>query len=132
MPFGKQVVKVEQRDLVEALAGGLDHQAPGGARQRLRVVRGQGRGGDDGGAADGAPDVGEVTLAAARRTVDGEDPGGPVGPAVEPGHRLGVAGRDQEVLVAERRPLSEVEGELLGAHRSGSGPGAGGSPPGPR
>ncbi len=113
---------MEKRALARRIArkrvGGIQSEATAlwhqGVEVRLRQVAGQ----DLGCAALAPPDFQQMRLAAARRTVKRQPPQGPVGPAVDPGDRVRVAGGDQEILAAQRRPVGEIEGEL--AHPSSS------------
>jgi hypothetical protein len=54
----------------------------------------------------------QVGFAATGWAVEGQRRPRPVGPAVDPGNRLGVAGRDQKILATESRAVVEVEGQL--------------------
>ena len=78
-----------------------------------------------------APDLGEVGLAAPRGAVERQRRGRPIGPAVEPGHRLAIAVGDQEIVRPHRRTQREFERELGRRHddRSAESPDSPAPPP---
>jgi len=71
--------------------------------------------GEDDGRRALAPEMGEMRLATARRTMQNERSRRPIGPPIDPADGLGIAVRSEEIRAAERGRLTEIEGQLCHA-----------------
>ncbi len=109
---------VEMQQILLAAGGNQGVRAVDGSGGDIVGQQPVGRHDPDLGGGDGPPagrrqeDLAQMGLAAAGRAVDDQGRRRPVGPAVEPGDRLGIAGRDQEVVAAESGTGLESEAEL--------------------
>jgi hypothetical protein len=103
-------MKVKQGLLVDAPVAVFDDN-PLGQVAGLKCGADR-RGGKGAGARSGAPNLGEMGLAATGRAVNGKDATRPGRPAVDPVNRLFVAGRDQEILAATRRAVPQRQRQL--------------------
>jgi len=118
--LAQPVVELQERHLVGDRLRRIEHA---GAQ---RLTHGQGRQGGPvelTGAGARRPDPGQVALAAARRPVHHERRSGPVGPTLQPGERVPIAGRRHEVLDPGGGLMLERQQQLPGHARD---PGSGG------
>src|SRR5690242_8382416 len=91
--------------------------SPGLPGTNYKGGAGRARNRDRGGAR--APDVDEMRLAATRRTVQHERPGGPIGPPVDPAERGCIAVRNEKIGTAEGGAARQIKSELYGsAHKA--------------
>ena len=109
--LGEEIVEVQQR-LRRGAVGIVDDRRRGIAEQRRHALGLELRRIDAGRVRARREDMREMRLAAAGRAVERQRRRRPLRPAIEPGDRLGIARRDEEIGTAQRRAMTEIERQL--------------------